>query len=59
MTVKKILGAYGIWLAGVLSAAAAATLFLYRHRLVSYEPDADEYEAGDELEHLPAGYQDE
>jgi hypothetical protein len=33
---KAVLRAYGLWLLGVLSAAAAAW-FLYRSRLVSYE----------------------
>lgn len=36
MNVKTVLRAYGLWLAGVLSAAAAAW-FLYRSRLVSVE----------------------
>ena len=35
---KKIVAAYGLWLAGVLSAAAAAWL-LYRSRVLTYEPD--------------------
>ena len=38
---KAVMRAYGLWFAGVLSAAAAAW-FLYRSRLVSYELE-DEY----------------
>lgn len=45
MTVKAVLRAYGLWLLGVLSAAAAAW-FLYRSRLVTYEL-ADEYAGAD------------
>ncbi len=41
MTAKAVLRAYGLWLLGVLSAAAAA-YFLYRSRLVTYEL-ADEF----------------
>lgn len=53
MTTKAILRAYGLWLAGVLSAAAAAW-FLYRSRLVSLELE-DEAGADDgyELPDLP------
>lgn len=40
---KAVIRAYGLWLAGVLSAAAAA-YFLYRSRLVSLEL-ADGYES--------------
>lgn len=35
MNARKILGAYGFWLAGVLSAAGAAWL-LYRSRAITY-----------------------
>jgi hypothetical protein len=38
---RKILGAYGFWLAGVLTAAAAAWL-LYRSKLITNEL-ADEW----------------
>ena len=36
MNAKRLLGAYGLWLAGVLSAAAAAYL-LHRSRVIGYE----------------------
>lgn len=39
---KKMLSAYGLWLAGVLSAAAAAWL-LYRSRAITFDV-ADELE---------------
>ena len=42
---KKLLSAYGLWLAGVVSAAVAAWL-LYRSRAITFEA-ADELE----LEH--------
>ncbi len=40
---KKIAKAYGLWFAGVLSAAAAAWL-LYRSRLITHEPPSDGWE---------------
>lgn len=60
MTAKAILRAYGLWLLGVLSAAAAA-YFLHRSRVISYEL-ADEYSDNgypldaddDDTEDLPA-----
>jgi hypothetical protein len=72
VSMKAILRAYGLWLLGVLSAAAAAW-FLYRSRLVSYElaDEADGYgdpgiadriadysgDAGESFEDLSAGFE--
>lgn len=57
MTFRAVLRAYGLWLLGVLSAAAAA-YFLHRSRVISYELSDDltgGNGAGDEyeLEGLP------
>lgn len=40
MSLKAVLRAYGFWLAGVLSAAAAA-FFLYRSRVLSLELEGE------------------
>ena len=53
MTPKAVLRAYGLWLAGVLSAAAAA-YFLYRSRAISYE--LEDETAGDGLADRLADY---
>lgn len=51
---KAILRAYGLWLAGVLSAAAAA-YFLYRSRAITYELE-DELAHGEDLRDRLAKY---
>lgn len=40
MSTRAVLRAYGLWLAGVLSAAAAA-FFLYRSRVLSVELEGE------------------
>ncbi len=51
MNARKVLAAYGLWLAGVMSAGLAAWL-LYRSRAVSRDlaDRVGEWTEGDELE---------
>lgn len=52
---KTVFRAYGLWLLGVLSAAAAA-YFLYRSRAISYELEDELAGAGDTLRERMAEY---
>lgn len=47
MTFQKVAKAYGLWLAGVIS-AAAALWFLYRHTSFELEPAASPVEGDDQ-----------
>lgn len=44
MNVKKLLGAYGLWLAGVLSAALAAGWVLHLARRGTYDAEPGDEE---------------